>query len=84
MSRDCCVALPRGAMGLSASCDCGISLSYSLTIYVTNVTTISVDYIHTTRASSDPDQNICKVSNDLAYNCSGSWAHNVPTSILLK
>ena len=22
---DCCVALPRGAMGLSAFCDCGIS-----------------------------------------------------------
>ena len=25
VSRDCCVALPRGAMGLSAVCDCGIS-----------------------------------------------------------
>ena len=24
-SRDCCVALPRDAMGLSAVCDCGIS-----------------------------------------------------------
>ena len=24
-SRDCCVALPRGAMGLSAVCDCGLS-----------------------------------------------------------
>ena len=23
-SRDCCVAIPRGAMGLSAVCDCGI------------------------------------------------------------
>ena len=23
VSRDCCVALPRGAMGLSAVCDCG-------------------------------------------------------------
>ena len=33
VSRDCCVALPRGSMGLSAVCDCGISLSYSLTIY---------------------------------------------------
>ena len=32
MSRDCCIALPRGAMGLFAVCDCGISLSYSLTI----------------------------------------------------
>ena len=30
MSRDCCVALPRGAIGLSAVCDCDISLSYSL------------------------------------------------------
>ena len=34
MSRDCCVALPRGAMGLSAVCDSGISSSYSLTIFV--------------------------------------------------
>ena len=25
VSRDCCVALPRGAIGLSAVCDCGIS-----------------------------------------------------------
>ena len=25
VSRDCCVALPRGALGLSAVCDCGIS-----------------------------------------------------------
>ena len=25
VSRDCCVAIPRGAMGLSAVCDCGIS-----------------------------------------------------------
>ena len=25
VSRDCCVALPRSAMGLSATCDCGIS-----------------------------------------------------------
>ena len=33
MSRDCCVALPRGTMGLSAVCDCGISWSYSLTIF---------------------------------------------------
>ena len=32
MSRGCCVALPRCAMCLSAVCDCGISLSYSLTI----------------------------------------------------
>ena len=25
VSRDCCVALPHDAMGLSAVCDCGIS-----------------------------------------------------------
>ena len=25
MSRDCCVAFPRGVMGLSAVCDCDIS-----------------------------------------------------------
>ena len=24
VSRDCCVALPRSAMGLSAVCDCGM------------------------------------------------------------
>ena len=36
MSCDCCVALPRGAMELSAVCDCGLSLSYSPTIYVFN------------------------------------------------
>ena len=35
MSRDGWVALSRGAMGLSAVCDCGISWSYSLTIFKT-------------------------------------------------
>ena len=34
MSRDGWVALPHGAMGLSAVCDCGISRSYPLTIFV--------------------------------------------------
>ena len=33
MFRDCSVALPHGAMGLSAVCECGISRSYSLTIF---------------------------------------------------
>ena len=32
MSCKCCLALPRGAMGLPAVCDCGNSRSYSLTI----------------------------------------------------
>ena len=32
VSRGGWVALPHSAMGLSAVCDCGISLSYSLTI----------------------------------------------------
>ena len=40
MSRDCCVALPHDAicsifaslLALSAVCDCGIALSYTLTI----------------------------------------------------
>ena len=35
MSRDGWEALPRGATGLSAVCDCGISWSYSLTIFET-------------------------------------------------
>ena len=30
VSCDCYVALPHGALGWSAVCDCGISLSYSL------------------------------------------------------
>ena len=25
VSRDCCVSLPRGAIGLSAVCNCGVS-----------------------------------------------------------
>ena len=33
VSRDCCVAPPHDATGLSAVCDCGISRSYSLTIF---------------------------------------------------
>ena len=32
-SRNCFVALPQDAIGLSAVCDCGISWSYSLTIF---------------------------------------------------
>ena len=36
MSRDGWVALPRDAMGLSAVCVCGISWSYSLTIFGNN------------------------------------------------
>ena len=35
------VSLPRGAMGLSAVCDCGISLSYSLTIFVAGDSTVN-------------------------------------------
>ena len=34
MSRDVLAALPRGATGLSVVCDCHISGSYSLTIFV--------------------------------------------------
>ena len=34
MSHDDCVALPHGAMGLSAVCDCDISGSYSFTIFL--------------------------------------------------
>ena len=36
MSRDGCEALPLGAMALSAVCDCGISLSCSLTVFVSD------------------------------------------------
>ena len=34
VSVSCCVALPRGATGFSAVCDCAISLSYSLTFLI--------------------------------------------------
>ena len=33
VSRDCCVTLSQGTMGLSAACDCGIFWSYSITIF---------------------------------------------------
>ena len=33
VSDDCCVVLPCDALALYAVCDCGISLSYSLTIF---------------------------------------------------
>ena len=44
MSRDCCVALPRGVMGLSAVCDCGISWSYSLFIYYCNISYCTFEF----------------------------------------
>ena len=34
VSCDCCVALPYDGTGLSAVCDCGISSSHSLTIFI--------------------------------------------------
>ena len=36
VSHDRCVALPHDTTGLSAVCDCGISLSYSFTIFHNN------------------------------------------------
>ena len=53
VSRGCCVALPRGAMGLSAVCKCGISCYYSLIILnvrrlrlTTHVTHIKQIFFH--------------------------------------
>ena len=40
MSRDCCVALSRGAMNLSAVCECGISRSDSITFLQINCSQI--------------------------------------------
>ena len=34
VSGDCCVALPEEAIGFSAVFDCGISCSYSITIFI--------------------------------------------------
>ena len=42
MSCDGWVALPHGATELSTVCDCGISLSYSLTIFDSNFTVAMV------------------------------------------
>ena len=62
------MALPRGGMGLSAVCDCGISLSYSLTIFRVNATEKQKKHnclLHTSPAENtfyilentvDPDQ----------------------------
>ena len=44
VSRDCCVALPRGALGLSAVCDCGISKSYSLSLTIFYLRTFCKSY----------------------------------------
>ena len=34
VSGDCCVALPRDTIGLSAVCDCGICWLYSLNTHI--------------------------------------------------
>ena len=44
VSRDCCVALPHDATGLSSVCDSGISCSYSPTIFV-KLTFFAVVYL---------------------------------------
>ena len=36
------MALPCGVMGLSAVCDCGISWSYTLTIFVSNIKNVII------------------------------------------
>ena len=53
VSRDCCMALPHGAMGLSAVCDCDflIILTYYFTyIYITtlrcNMVNSDVTFLH--------------------------------------
>ena len=45
MSPDGWAALPHGATGLSAVCNCGISWSYSLTILGTIIEIISYQYM---------------------------------------
>ena len=50
MSRDGWAALPRGATGMSAVCDCGISWSYLLTIIyellIAQLHILSIDFIN--------------------------------------
>ena len=48
MSRDSCVALSHDVTGLSAVCDCGISCSYSLTIFNDGIFVILTILIITT------------------------------------
>ena len=45
----CSVALPRGAVGWSAACDCGISGSYSLTFCIVASTKFTSFYHMTSR-----------------------------------
>ena len=42
----CCVALPHGAMGLSAVCDCGISWSYSLLLLLSCLSYIPWPFVY--------------------------------------
>ena len=51
MSRDCCVALPHGATGLSAVCDYGISWSYSL--FLNRLVIVSTPEEHSEESVSD-------------------------------
>ena len=56
VSRCCCVALPRGVTGLSAVCDCGISRSYSLSIFHC----VSTSLIEGFNISTTPSQQCSK------------------------
>ena len=47
VSRDCCVARPHDAIGLSAVCDCGISGSYSLfSLFVAVLSLFAILILH--------------------------------------
>ena len=52
MSRDCCVALPRGAMGLSAVCICGFPDHTHLLFLDSDQTTLYVPNLLATKVQN--------------------------------
>ena len=77
MSHDGGVAFPRGAMELSAVCDCGISRSCSLTIFVAVIMAVqaSTHQAHL-RFMGSGRQCTCKLLKAFMKNCSkkcNSW-----------
>ena len=69
------MALPRGAMGLYAVCDCGISRSYSLTIFVPLDSTVNqlVDIYNTLLKALDNDLEVWAVFCDISKSFDRVW-----------
>ena len=55
---NCSVTIPRGALGLPAVCECGISLSYTLTYFYNTVANIIHQMLTTYWTTSIPSSPI--------------------------